>query len=76
MPWMGINTENFVIKGSNLNGQKSPFWISFNFSDSFKTQMKQGKQSFCVTISRRAKDGVQLIISYIVYLINVDMSFT
>ena len=38
--------------------------------------MKEDKQFFCVTISTREKDGVQPIISYIVYFINVDMSFT
>ena len=38
--------------------------------------MKQDKQSFCVTISRREKDGAQPIISYMVYLIKVDMSFS
>ena len=38
--------------------------------------MKQGKQSVCVTISRREKDDDQPIISYVVYLIQVDMSFS
>ena len=38
--------------------------------------MKQDKQSFCVTISRREKDGAQSIISYMVYLIMVDMNFS
>ena len=38
--------------------------------------MKQKKHSFCVTISRREKDGVQSIISCMVYLIMVDMSFS
>ena len=39
--------------------------------------MKQDKQSFCVIISRREKDGAQPIISYvylIVYLTMVDWS--
>ena len=71
-----INTEDYVIRGSNLKGHKPPFWISVNLSDTFKTQMKQDKQSFCVTISRREKDGAQPIISYMVYLIKVDMSFS
>ena len=35
--------------------------------------MNQDKQSFCATISRRAKDETQPII---VYLIKVDMSFS
>ena len=37
--------------------------------------MKQDKQSFCVTISKREKDGAQPIIPYMVYLIKVYMSF-
>ena len=37
--------------------------------------MKQGKQSFYVTFSRRGKDGAQPVIPYMVYLIKVDMSF-
>ena len=36
--------------------------------------MKQEKQSFFVTISRRKKDETQPIISYMVYLIKVNMS--
>ena len=35
--------------------------------------MNQDKQSFCATISRRAKDETEPII---VYLIKVDMSFS
>ena len=38
--------------------------------------MKEDKQSACLTISRREKDGAQPIISYTVYLIKVDMSFS
>ena len=38
--------------------------ISVNLSDTFKTRMKQDKLSFCVTISRREKDGAQEITSY------------
>ena len=38
--------------------------------------MKQGKESFCVTISKREKDGTQPIISYMVCVIKVDMSFS
>ena len=37
-------------------------------------QMKQDKQSFCVAVSGREKDGAQPIICYVVYLIMVDMS--
>ena len=62
--WRGINTENSVISGSNLKGYKPPFWISVNLSDTFKTQMKQDKQSFCVTISRREENWTEQIISY------------
>ena len=50
--------------------------MSVNLSDTFKTLMKQDKQSFCVTISRRENDGAQPIISYMVYLIMVDLSFS
>ena len=38
--------------------------------------MKQDKPSFCVAISRREKDETQTIISYMVYLIMIDMSFS
>ena len=38
--------------------------------------MKQNKQPFCVTISRTEKDDAQPIISYMKYLIKVDMSFS
>ena len=65
-----------LIGGSNLKGHKPPFWISVNLSDTFKTQMKQKNHSFCVTITRREKDGAQSIISCMVYLIMVDMSFS
>ena len=75
MPRRGINTENSFIRGSNLKGHKLPFWINVNLINTFKTQMNQGKQSFWVTISRREKDDAQRIISYMVYLIKVDMSF-
>ena len=63
-----INTENSVTKPT--------FWISVNFRDIFQTQMKQDKQSFCITISRREKDEVQPIIFYMEYLIMVDTSFS
>ena len=35
-----------------------------------------GQASFCVTISKREKVGGQPIISYMMYLIMVDMSFS
>ena len=60
----------------DLKGCESPFWISVNLSDTFKSQMKQDKQSFSVTISRKEKDGAKPIISYMVYLIKVDISFS
>ena len=41
----GAQTESSIITGSNLKGQKPPFSISVNFSDTFKTQMKQKKHS-------------------------------
>lgn len=63
----GINTDNIVIKGSNLEGHKSSFWIGFNLSNTFKAWMKQSKHSFCVTISRREKARTQKIASYLVY---------
>ena len=72
----GTQTENSIIRGSNLKEHKPPFWISVNLSDTFKTQMKQKKYSLYVTISRREKGGAQSIISYVVYLIMVDMSFS
>ena len=75
MHWRGINTQNSVIKGSNYKWHKPQFWISVSLSDTFKTRMKQDKQSFCVTISRKEKDVAQPIISYVVYLIMVDTSF-
>ena len=61
---------------NKVKGHKPHFWISVNLSDTFKTHMKQDKQSFCVTISRREKDGTQPMISYMMYLIMVDMGFS
>ena len=72
----GAQTENSIIRGGTLKGHKPPFWISDNLNDTFKTQMKQKKHSFCVVISTREKDGAQSIISCIVCLIMVDMSFS
>ena len=67
MPERSINTKTSVIsKDTNLR---------FG-SVSTKTQMKQGKQSFCMIISRIEKYGVQRIISYAIYLITIDMSFS
>ena len=37
-PWKNINTENFVIRGTNLKGHMPLCWISFNLSDTFKTR--------------------------------------
>ena len=76
MPLKGTNTENFVIRGRKLTEHKSQFWISVNLSDTFKTWMKQDKQSICVTVSRRENGGTQPTISNVVYLIMVDMNFT
>ena len=76
MPWSSKNTKNSVIKQSNPEGQKSPFWISVNISDTFKTHMNLRNQHFCVTIFRREKDRTEPVISYLVYLIMVDMSFS
>ena len=59
----GAQTENSIIRGSNLKGHKPPSWMSVNLSDTFKAQMKQKKHSFCVTISRREKGWAQSIIS-------------
>ena len=71
---MDISKENSVIRGINLKGYKPSFCISVNLSDTFKSQMKQEKHSFCVIFSRREKDGTQAIIFYIVYFIMADMS--
>ena len=76
MSLKGINTENFVIRGSKLTEHKPQLWISVNLSDTFKTWVKQDKQSICVTISRRENGGTQTTISNVVYLIMVDMNFT
>ena len=72
----GEQTKNSIIRGSNLKGHKPSFWIIVNLSDTFKTQMKQKKHSFCVAISRRENDGSQSIISCLVCLIMVDISFS
>ena len=37
MPRRGTSAENSVIREGNLEGHKSPFWISVNLSDTFKT---------------------------------------
>ena len=73
MKWHKQRTR---IRGDNLKRHKPPFWISVNLSDTFKIQMKQKKHSFCMTISRRQKNGAQSIIYCMVYLIMVDMSFS
>ena len=57
-----------------LKERKPPFWISVNLSNTFKTRMEQDRQFFCVIISRRKNEGVQPIISYMVYLIMVDIN--
>ena len=72
----GAQTESSIIIGSNLKGHKPPFSIGVNLSDTFKTQMKQKKHSICVAISRKERDGAQSIISRMVCLIMVDMSFS
>ena len=61
MPWRNINTTNSVIRGGSLKGHKPPFWSSVNLSDTFKTQVKQDKQSFCVTISGEKKMAPNLL---------------
>ena len=76
MPWRRINTENSVIRGSNLKVHKPPYWISVYLSDTFKTHMKHDKQSFCVANFRRGKDGAQLIIPYMVYFMKIDIRFS
>ena len=78
-PWYTLkgHKQRTLIRGSNLKGHKLPFWISISLSDTFKIQMKHKKHSFCIPfISRREKDGAQSIISCMVYLIMVDMSFS
>ena len=72
IPRRGINTENSVIRGSKLKGHKPPFCISVNL----QVPDEAGQVSFCVTISKREKVGAQPIISYMAYLIMVDMSFS
>ena len=49
--------QRTLIRGSSLKGHKPPFWIIVNLSDTFRTQMKQKKHFFCMTISRREKMG-------------------
>ena len=55
--------QRTLISGSNLKGRKYLFWIIINLSDTFKTQMKHKKHSFCMIISCREKNGAQSIIS-------------
>ena len=50
VPWRDINIENFVLRESNL-----PFWVSVKLSNTLKTQIKQDKQSICVTLQERKK---------------------
>ena len=66
MPWSGINTEKFAIRGSNLKGHKSAVWISVISV----TQMKQDQQSFCVTLQERKKWGP---INYFSYGVSVKI---
>ena len=56
--------QRTLIRGSNHKGHKPPFSISVNLRY-LQDQMKQKKHSFCVTISRRGKDGIQSIISFV-----------
>ena len=56
MSLRGTKQRTLVIRESNFEGHKSPFWINVNLSDTFKTRMKLRNKSFCVTISRREKD--------------------
>ena len=70
----GNKEESSVIREGYLKGHKPPLCIGVKFSDTFKARMRQEKHPFCV-ISRREKDGAQSIISYMVYLIMVDISF-
>ena len=70
VPWRDINIENFVLRESNL-----PFWVSVKLSNTLKTQIKQDKQSICVTLQERKKNEARPIIFYMVYLIIVNMIF-
>ena len=60
-----------LIIGSELKGNKPPFWISVNlqFPD------EAGQASVCETIPKRENVSGQSMISYMVYLIMVDMIF-
>ena len=71
VPWRDINIENFVLRQSNL-----PFWVSVKLSNTLKTQIKQDKQSICVTLQERKKNEARPIIFYMVYLIIVNMIFS
>ena len=74
---LGVQTQRILsLEGLTLKDTSLPFWSVSTLVTASKTQMKQGKQSFCVTISRRGKDGAQPFTSYVVYLIKVDMSFS
>ena len=61
-----------MIRGSKGNGHKPPFWISVNL----QVPDEAGQASSCMTNSKREKVGAQPIISYIVCLIMVNMSFS
>ena len=61
--WRGTSRE-LSLKGVTLKDTNLHF-VSVSTSDTFKTQMKQKKHSFRVTIARREKDGTQSIISFV-----------
>ena len=63
MPWRGTSRE-LSLEGVTLKDTNLLSW-SVPTSDIFKTQMKQKKHSFRVSISRREKDGTQSTISFV-----------
>ena len=64
-------TENSVVVASNFKRHQPPFSDIVNLSETFQIYMKQDEQSFGMTVSR-----AQPVISYMVYLIIVDMNFS
>ena len=63
--WRSIDAENSVIRASNFEGHKPPFWICLNIRDIIKAWVKQNKYGFWKSIARGEKDRSQPVMSYL-----------
>ena len=68
MTWRRIDTENSVIRRSNFERHKPPFWICVNIRDIIKVWVKQNNHAFWKSTARGKKDRSQPVISYLMDL--------